>query len=119
MPDKFAYRDQEKLELPEQEPTPGDSLGFQYLVMIINIGISIYNFVYAKSVMWGSLTGLIALYCLYDVIVKTRRKIKADQEKYAQQRLSEYMELEAVRKERDELQNELLRLRNEKETHVD
>ena len=116
MRDRFTGQEQEKLEFPEQEPTPGDSLGFQYLVMIVNIGISIYNFVYAKSVLWGSLTGLIALYCLYDVIVKTRRKIKADQEKYARQKLSEYIELENMRKERDELQNELLRLRNEKGT---
>lgn len=114
MSNKYDRPTHEKIEIPEEKATPAQNLAFDYLVMIVNIGISVYNFVYAKSVVWGAATGLIALWCLVDVIVKTRRKIKADREKYAQQKLSEYIELEKMTKERDELKSELERLRSEK-----
>ena len=105
----------EKLEIPDVKLSSGETLAYHYLVMIVNIGISIYNFIYAKSVLWGSATGIIALYCLVDVIIKTRRRIKDNQEKYAQQKLSEYIELEMGRKERVEDKNKKLQAQQEEE----
>ena len=47
MSNKYDRPTHEKIEIPEEKATPAQNLAFDYLLMIVNIGISVYNFVFS------------------------------------------------------------------------